>query len=52
MRVVPESNGKVELKKAASRRGMLELGTNIELGNDIKIDLVVVGSVAVSRDGE
>ncbi|KAK6622540.1 hypothetical protein RUM44_002352 [Polyplax serrata] len=51
MTVVPPSFGNADLKKAASRRGMLELGKPIELGSDIKVDLVVVGSVAVSRQG-
>lgn len=51
MSVEPENTDKTSLKKAVSRRGMLELGKPIELGTDIKIDLLVIGSVAVSREG-
>lgn len=52
MRVIPSDLGSVELKKAASRRGMLERGKLVELETDIKVDLVVVGSVVVSREGK
>ncbi|KAL0276742.1 UNVERIFIED_CONTAM: hypothetical protein PYX00_004249 [Menopon gallinae] len=51
MHVVPEGTGKEDLKKAASRRGMLRWGKLIYINTDIKIDLVVMGSVAVSRQG-
>lgn len=51
MSVEPENTEKATIKKAVSRQGMLELGKPIELVTDIKIDLIVLGSVAVSREG-
>lgn len=51
MSVETENTDKTTVKAAVSRRGMLELGKPIELGTDIKIDMIVLGSVAVSREG-
>lgn len=46
-----ESPNKAEIRKAVSRRGIDEMGKDIGIDDNVKIDLVILGSVAVSREG-
>lgn len=49
---VPEDANKNALKQAVSRKGIDENGTTIGVNDNIHIDLLVLGSVAVSKEGE
>lgn len=46
-----EKSEDYEIRKIAGRWGIDNLGKKVGINEDIHIDLVVVGSVAVSRDG-
>lgn len=48
---LPENAIKDDIRKCVSRRGIDEAGTDIGLDDATKIDLVVLGSVAVTREG-
>lgn len=48
---VPEDATKNNIKKAVNRRGLEFNGKTISVKEKIQIDLVVLGSVAVSKDG-
>nr|CAD7442299.1 unnamed protein product [Timema bartmani] len=47
----PPGTSKQDLKMAASRQGLEQWGRPVGLNSNIKIDLVVLGSVAVSKEG-
>ncbi|KAJ4451022.1 hypothetical protein ANN_02458 [Periplaneta americana] len=47
----PSDASKQELKVAASRRGLEQWGKPVGLDAKVKVDLVVLGSVAVSKEG-
>jgi hypothetical protein len=48
----PPGASKQELKVAASQQGSELWGTPVGLDAKVKVDLVVVGSVAVSKEGK
>lgn len=48
---VPEGSTKSQIREAISRRGIENSGKPIDIDEDIKIDLLVLGSVAVSKEG-
>lgn len=48
---VPENSNRASLKQAVSRKGIEECGKTINYEDDIHIDFLVLGSVAVSKDG-
>jgi len=47
----PPGASKQELKVAASRKGSEQWGKPVGLNAKVKVDLVVLGSVAVSKEG-
>ena len=51
-RLVPPSLAKEELRRVARAEGVSKFSTPVGLENIIPVDLIVVGSVAVSKDGE
>ena len=48
---IPETANKQLLRKCASYEGISEYGTEIDLDEEVRIDLVITGCVAVSREG-
>lgn len=48
---VPENSTKNDIKKAVNRRGLEYNGKTIGVKDEVKIDLLVLGSVAVSKEG-
>ncbi|XP_026470436.1 methenyltetrahydrofolate synthase domain-containing protein-like [Ctenocephalides felis] len=48
--VMPENNSKYHVRRAITRKGLNEAPT-VDLNSDINIDLLIIGSVAVSRNG-
>lgn len=51
-RLLPPSLAKEELRRVARAEGVRKFSTPIGLDNIIPVDLIVVGSVAVSKDGQ
>ncbi|XP_026470391.1 methenyltetrahydrofolate synthase domain-containing protein-like [Ctenocephalides felis] len=47
---MPETNSKYHVRRAITRRGLNEAPT-VDLNSGINIDLLIIGSVAVSRNG-
>lgn len=50
--VPPPDASKQELKVAASHQGSEQWGKPVGLDAKVKVDLIVLGSVAVSKDGK
>lgn len=48
---LPENAIKDDIRRAVSRKGIDESGKDVGITDDTKIDLVVLGSVAVSKEG-
>lgn len=48
---ITENSSRNQIKEAVSRRGIEFDGRTIGLDDDLKLDLLVLGSVAVSKDG-
>ena len=48
---VPKAANKQQLRKCASYEGISEYGREIDLDEEVRIDLVITGCVAVSREG-
>lgn len=48
---VPEDADETVLKKVIRINTLTEFGSDIEASTDMKLDMLVIGSVAVSRDG-
>lgn len=46
-----ENPVKEDIKRAVNRKGIENLGKDVGLADDVSIDLVVLGSVAVSKEG-
>lgn len=49
--LLPEDCNKEKIRQCVSRKGIEESGKDVGIADDVKIDLVVLGSVAVSREG-
>jgi hypothetical protein len=49
--VPPTDASKQELKVAASHQGSEQWGKPVDLDAKVKVDLIVLGSVAVSKEG-
>lgn len=49
--LLDENRNKNSIRKAISRNGIEEYGKDIGVTDELKIDLVVLGSVAVSKEG-
>lgn len=48
---IHESANKNQIREAVSRRGLEFDGRTISIGDELKLDLLVLGSVAVSKEG-
>ena len=51
-RLTPPSLAKEELRRVSRAEGVSKFSTPVGLDNIVPVDLIVVGSVAVSKDGE
>lgn len=50
--VPPSDASKQELKVAATQHGLEQWGKPVGLDAKVKVDLIVLGSVAVSKEGK
>ena len=51
-RLVPPSLAKEDLRRCSRAEGVSKFSTPVELDKIVPVDLIVVGSVAVSKEGE